>query len=193
MKLIQLKILLLFQNFIFSSCRTPKREVPSWIIAKIDENKNSRKDQQSNYQTFYQINQTFITQTTESLSPWPETSSSAWSETSSTVSTIGFESPWESFNISERPPSNESEVSAQEPIGWPPVYSVTTHTAIMAETKATTNFPTTPRIFQDRLTTVNTEADYIQRPYPTAISNGICKNIEPIMISFALIVIVYAF
>ena len=191
MKLIQLKILLLFQYFIFSSCRTPKREVPSWIIAKIDENKNSGKDQQSNYQTFYQINQTFITQTTESLSPWPETSSSAWPETSSTVSTIGYESPWESFNISERPSSNQSEVSAHEPIGS--FYSVTTQTAIIAETKAKTNFPTTPGIFQDRLTTVNTEADYIQRPYPTAISNGICKNIEPIMISFALIVIVYAF
>ena len=132
-------------------------------------------------------------QTTESLSPWPETSTTAWPETSSTVSTFGFESPWESFNISGRPPSNESEVSAQEPIGWPSVYSVTTQTAIMAETKANTNFPTTPRIFQDRLTTVNTEADYIQRPYPTAISNGICKKIEPIMISFALIVIVHAF
>lgn len=182
MKLIQLKILLLLQNFIFLSCRTPKREVPSWIIAKIDEKKNSRKNQQSNYQTFFQINQTFITETTESLSPWPETSS--------TVSTTGFESPLESFNISERPPSNESEVSAQEPIEN---YSVTTQTAIMAETKANTNFPTTPRIFQDQLTTVNTEADYIQRPYPTAISNGICKIIRPILISFSLIVIIYAF
>ena len=190
MKLIQLKILLLLQNFIFLSCRTPKREVPSWIIAKIDEKKNSRKNQQSNYQTFFQNNQTFITETTESLSPWPETSSSAWPETSSTVSTTGFESPLESFNISERPPSNESEVSAEEPIED---YSTTTLTAIMAETKANTNFPTTPRIFQDQLTTVNTEADYIQRPYPTAISNGICKIIRPILISFSLIVIIYAF
>ena len=190
MKLIQLKILLLLQNFIFLSCRTPKREVPSWIIAKIDEKKNSRKNQQSNYQTFFQNNQTFITETTESLSPWPETSSSAWPETSSTVSTTGFESPLESFNISERPPSNESEVSAEEPIED---YSTTTLTAIMAETKANTNFPTTPRIFQDQLTTVNTEVGYIQRPYPTAIFNGICKNIKPILISFSLIVILYAF
>ena len=181
MKLIKLKILLLFQNFIFLSCRTPKREVPSWIIAKIDENKNSKKNQQSNYQNFFQINQTFITQTTESLSPWPETSSTAWPETSSTMSITGFGSPWESFNISERPPSNESEVSVQELMED---FSVTTQTAIMAKT----NFQTTPRIFQDWLTNLNTEADHRS----TTISNGIRKNIEPIMISFALIVFVYA-
>ena len=181
MKLIKLKILLLFQNFIFLSCRTPKREVPSWIIAKIDENKNSQKNQQWNYQTFFQINQTFTTETTESLSPWPETSSTAWPETSSTMSTTGFGSPWESSNISERPPSNESEVSVQEPMED---FSVTTQTAIMAKT----NFQTTPRIFQDWLTNLNTEADHRSK----TISNGIRKNIETIMISFALIVFVYA-
>ena len=181
MKLIELKILLLFQNFIFLSCRTPKREVPSWIIAKIDENKNSPKNQQWNHQTFFQINQTFTTETTESLSPWPETSSTAWPETSSTMSTTGFWSPWESFNIFERPPSNESEVSVQEPMED---FTVTTQTTIMAKTK----FQTTPRIFQDWLTNVNTEADHRS----TTISKGIRKNIESIMISFALIVFVYA-
>ena len=78
MNWMKLKFLLLFQNFEFISGRIPKRQVPSWIIAKINSNKNSQK--QSNFQT--------ASTTSVSLSPWPETSSTAYiSTTCSTFST----------------------------------------------------------------------------------------------------------
>ena len=74
---------LLFQNFEFISGRIPKRQVPSWIIAEINSNKNFQK--QLNFQT--------ASTTSVSLSPWPETSSTAYiSTTFSKLSTTGFES-----------------------------------------------------------------------------------------------------
>ena len=83
MNWMNLKFLLLFQNFEFIAGRIPKRQVPLWIIAEINSNKNSQK--QSNFQT--------ASTTSVSLSPWPETSSTAYiSTTFSTFSTTESQS-----------------------------------------------------------------------------------------------------
>ena len=171
--MIVLKFLLLFKNFAFISCRTLGRPIPSWILERIENKKDIEKIPESNFQS------SFITETTEYFSPWPETSSTAYISTLfHTWSSAGFESQWVLYNVTGGPPSNEAVVSEKEPLAN---LSVSTQTSIMAET--------TPRIFQI-LSTVDIEAEYKTTSIGNGpVTNGVHTNIEQSMLSFSLIFI----